>query len=169
MPSSPAGSVLFLDSNVLIRAELEDQERHEEAASLRNLALTGSIPACVSPQILSEVFSVLTYEGRGGPAQPVSPSDAAALIRKYYESEDITLIYPGSQTMGLMLSFLEAHPVSGARIHDLRIAATMLENRITSIVTYDEHVFAHLPGITVVDPSELIPVDDGEGVENGAP
>lgn len=126
----------------------------------------------MSPQVLSEVFSSVTHQGRAGAEQPLSPAEAAARIRKYYESEDITLIYPGPETMGLMFSFLDAHPVSGARIHDLRIAATMVENGITRIVTYDEHVFAHLPGITVVRPSDLLRApssaaeDDGEVERN---
>lgn len=119
------------------------------------------------------MFSSVTYQGRKGAEQPLAPSKAAALVRKYYESEDITLIYPGPQTIGLMLSLLEVHPVSGARIHDLRIAATMIENGVTQIVTYDEHVFAHLPGITVVDPSALrdspkgAAVNTFEGVDGG--
>jgi predicted nucleic acid-binding protein len=56
----------------------------------------------------------------------------------------------------MMLSLLEAHPVSGARIHDLRIAATMLENGVSKVATYDTHVFAHLPMIEPLDPSALI-------------
>ena len=155
MKADPADMVFF-DSNIFIYAEAREEEQHQEAKSLRDRALEGEIHACVSPQVLSEVFSSITYQGRKGAEQPLSPSKAAALLKKYYESEDITLIYPGPQTIGLMLSFLEAHPVSGSRIHDLRIAATMLENGVTRIVTYDEHVFAHLPGITVIDPSALM-------------
>ena len=159
MNNNPAEIILF-DTNILVCAALEEQEHHGEAKSLRHLALAGQVSACISPQILSEFFSVVTREGRGGPEKPLSASDAADLIRTYNESEDIAVIYPGSQTIGLMLSFLESHPVSGARIHDLRIAATMIENGITSIATYDEHVFAHLPGISVVNPSELIPTPE---------
>ena len=152
--------MIFFDSNIFIYAETREDAHHEEAKSLRDLALTGQISACISPQILSGFFSVVTHEGRGGPEQPLSPSVAGELVRTYNESEDIAVIYPGPQTIGLMLSFLESHPVSGARIHDLRIAATMIENGITSIATYDEHVFAHLPGITVVNPPELIPTPE---------
>ena len=159
MRNNPSDLILF-DSNIFICAELEGLEHHGEAKSLRDRALSGELNACINPQVISEFFSVVTHQGRSGPEKPLSTSEASALVKKYYESEDITLIYPGPQTIGLMLSFLEAHPVSGPRIHDLRIAATMLENGVNQIVTYDEHVFAHLPGITVVDPSELIQADE---------
>lgn len=154
--------MIFFDSNIFIYAEAREEKHYEEAKSLRDLAVTGQIPTCISPQVMSEFFSSATHEGRKGPEKPLFPSVAAELIRKYSESEDITVIYPGPQTIGLMLSLLDAHPVSGARIHDLRIAATMLENGVTEITTYDEHVFAHLPGITVVDPSDLIPTVEPE-------
>ena len=155
MKSDPAGLV-FLDSNIFIYAEAREEDQYQEARSLRDRALEGEFDACISPQVLSELFSSVTHQGRKGPEQPLSPSKAAERVRRYYESEDITLICPGPQTIGLMLSLLKVHPVSGARIHDLRIAATMIENGVTRIVTYDEHVFAHLPGITVVDPSAFI-------------
>ena len=61
----------------------------------------------------------------------------------------------------------QAHPVSGPRIHDFRIAATMIENGVTRIVTYNHKDFSPLPGITVVSPSELIQADEGAGI--GAP
>ena len=55
-----------------------------------------------------------------------------------------------------MLAFLEAHPISGARIHDVRLAATMVENGVSKIVTYDQGLFSQLPGIEVLDPSEFL-------------
>ena len=166
MKGDPADPVFF-DSNIFIYAEAWEEKQHQGAKSLRDRVLEGKYGACTSPQVLSEFFSSITHEGRGGPETPLTTSEAAALVQKYYESEDITLIYPGPQTIGLMLSFLAAHPVSGPRIHDIRIAATMIENGVNQIVTYDEHVFAHLPGITVVDPSALIQVD--EVAENDTP
>ena len=65
-----------------------------------------------------------------------------------------------------MLTFLDTHPVSGAHIHDLRLAATMVENGVSKVATYDKGHFTHLPGIEVVDPSELITVDEEEQAQD---
>ncbi len=161
--------MIFFDSNIFIYAEAREEAHYEEAKSLRDLALAGQISACISPQVVSEFFSSVTHEGKKGPEKPLSPSVAADLIRKYNESADITVIYPGPQTIGLMLSLLDAHPVSGARIHDLRIAATMLENGVTEIATYDTHVFAYLPGITVLTPSDLVSAAQENEPEDKSP
>ena len=88
MKSSPAG-VVFFDSNIFIYAEAREEKQHQEAKSLRDRVLVGEFDACVSPQVLSEVFSSVTHQGRKGAEHPLSPSKAAALIRRYYESEDI--------------------------------------------------------------------------------
>ena len=165
MKPDPADMVFF-DSNIFIYAETREDAHHEEAKSLRDLALTGQVSACISPQILSEFSSVVTSEGRGGPRRPHSASDAADVIRKYDESEDIASIYPGPGTVGMMLTLLEAHPVSGARIHDLRIAATMLENGVTQVATYDTHVFAQLPMARPLDPAALIRTRDATQGQN---
>ena len=92
-------------------------------------------------------------------------------MRKYCEAEQVTSIYPGPQTIGLMLALLEVHPVSGAGIHDLRLAATMQENGVTQITTYNKKDFAPLPGIAVVDPSDLVRAGEtiDEEAEEDAP
>ncbi len=79
--------LILLDSNVLIYAEMRDDERYEEASSLRDRALRGEFAACISPQILSEFFSSITHTGRRGPEQVVAPADAANRVRLYYEAE----------------------------------------------------------------------------------
>ncbi len=153
-------TLVLLDANILIYAEQRREEQHEVSKSLRDRALAGDIPACISPQILGEFFSVVTNTGPRGPEHPLTTQEATDQIKKYYEAEHLSIIYPGRQTIQSLLTLLASHPVTGPRIFDILHAATMLENGVTKIATYDQKDFTPLPGITAVDPSELILADE---------
>jgi predicted nucleic acid-binding protein len=64
-------------------------------------------------------------------------------------------IYPGPDIIERMFSLLEAVPVKGPSIHDLHLAATMLENGITKIYTFNVQDFEPIPGIEVLNPPEV--------------
>ena len=70
MKGNPADAVFF-DSNIFIYAEAREEKQHQDAKSRRDRVLEGDFDACVSPQVLSEVFSSVTYQGRKGAEQPL--------------------------------------------------------------------------------------------------
>jgi len=158
MKADSGNNAVLLDTNILIYAEQQREARHEEAKSLRDRALQGELNACVSPQVLSEFFFVMTNTGRRGPEKPLSSQEATDLIRRYFESDALSVIYPGPETIRHLLTLLEHRPITGPNFYDVFLAATMLENDITEIATYNEQDFVLLPGITVVAPADLIPV-----------
>lgn len=150
-------NLVLLDTNVLIYAEQRKQPQHESAKLLRDQALKGEIPACISPQILTEFFSVMTNTGPRGPEDPLTPQEAADQVRKYYESENLTVIYPGAGIVERVLSLLEAHPVSGRDIHDLHLIATMLENGVKKVYTFNTKDFTPFSEIQVLTPPQPQP------------
>ena len=164
MKDNSGHHLVLLDTNVFIYAEQQRESRHEEAKSLRDRALQGEFNACVSPQVLSEFFSVMTNTGRRGPEDPLTAQEATDVIRRYHESDAVTIIYPGPGTIRHLLVLLENRPITGPKFYDIFLAATMLENGVTRIATYNGPDFTPLPGITVVPPSDLIldvePEDD---------
>ena len=81
-------------------------------------------------------------------------------IRKYSESEDLTLIYPGSGIIGHMLSLLQIRPVTGSDIYDLFLTATMLENGVARIYTFNTQDFVPFSEIEVLTPPESEPTPD---------
>ena len=55
---------------------------------------------------------------------------------------------------------LASRPIVGPGFYDVMLAATMLGNGVSRIATYNTKDFTPLPGITVIDPSELIMTDE---------
>ncbi len=64
MMSNPDERLVLLDSNILIYAEQAEEAHHATAKSLRDRALTGEFKACISPQVLSEFFAIVTNPRR---------------------------------------------------------------------------------------------------------
>lgn len=149
MKTNPADLAL-LDTNILVYAEQRRQPQHEAAKMLRDRALRGEIPACISPQVLSEFFAVITRFG----GAPLSPQEAVDEVKKYYRAKRLIKIYPGTNIIERVLALLEAHPVTGLNIHDLHLVATMLENGVTRIYTFNVRHFAPFSEIEVLTPPE---------------
>ena len=145
---------IFLDSNILIYAHQKEEPQHEAAKALRDQGLSGDILVCISPQVLREFFSVMTNTGPRGPQTPLSSKQAAKQVKRYYESENFQTIYPGGNIVPRLLSLLEEISITGRHIHDLFLAATMLENDVTRVYTYDPTVFSRVPGIEVLTPDQ---------------
>ena len=140
----------LLDTNVLVYAEQRRQPQHEAAKLLRDRALTGELSACTCPQVLSEFFAVVT---RFGDVR-LSSQEATDQVKKYHRSKRLVKIYPGRNIVERMLELLETHPVTGLDIHDLRLVATMLENGVTRIYTFNVRDFAPFSEIEVLTPPE---------------
>lgn len=156
MNTTESSAMVLLDANILISADQEEEEHHPIARRLRERARQGLLGTCVSPQVLNEFYSVVTKTtGRNKPARPLSPAEATAEVRKYYRSRNIQKIYPGPTIIERMLSLLETTPVTGPDIYDLHLAATMLENGVTKIYTFNTSDFVSIPGIEAIDPSEV--------------
>ena len=145
-------SLALLDSNILVYADQKEQPQYKAAKSLRDHALTGKITACISPQVINEFYAVSTNPRRV--SAPLTVQEATDQIRRYAESEDLALIHPGPGIVGRALSLMENHPVSGSDIYDLYMVATMLENGITRICTFNTRDFAPFSEIEVLTPPE---------------
>ena len=153
--NNPADLAL-LDTNVLIYADQRKNKYHQAAITLRDQGQSGALPICITPQVLSEFFAFMTRRDGRGLEEPLASEDAGEEVRKYLDSEHITLIYPIPTTWPLILdSFLPQQPVTGQDIHDLHIAATMLSNGITKIYTFNVKDFEPILGIEVLNPSEI--------------
>ena len=96
----------------------------------------------------------MTHTGPRGPQTPLSPEEAAGQIKRYQESVNVQIIYPGVNIVARLLSLLEKTPVTGRHIHDLHLAATMLENDVTQVQTFDPGVFSRVPEIEVLIPGQ---------------
>ena len=158
----PDDHLVLLDSNILIYAEQAEDPHHGAAKSLRDRALAGEIRACISPQVLSEFFAIVTNPRRV--STPLTAEKALENIRNYNRSQKLLKIFPGHHIINRMIALLETHPISGQNIHDLYLVATMLENDVSFIYTYNVADFARISEIQVLNP-EKVDVPEPEETE----
>ena len=140
----------FIDTNVLVYAADHSSPFHKRSVDLRERGLSGDIPLCLSPQVLSELFAVLTHPKRVN--NPLSQGEALAEIEKYYRSVSIKKIYQGPAAFEIMLDLLKRYEVSRQDIFDLQAVATMLANKVTRIYTFNRHHFEAFEEVEVLTP-----------------
>jgi len=145
----------LLDTNMLVYADQEEDEHHQAARALRDRGLRGEVALCVSPQVLYEYLAVVTSSRRV--TQPRSPAAAMAEVEKYIRSRNIRKIFPGPGIHNRVRDLFRVHPISGPRIFDLYLIATMLDNGVTKIYTFNDRHFTPFSEIQVLTPPQPQP------------
>ena len=148
----PRPETVLLDAGLLIGALLQGDPRHAEARPLVERARQGSVPACTTTGIVSEVYGALTWEHAVPRHTPV---EAAAAVRLLIAPPSALLVLPDGLAVTLRMLVLPAsHQLTARRIHDARHAATALVAGVTAVYTYDAddwQVFA-ANGLHIVGP-----------------
>ncbi|MBN1875581.1 MAG: type II toxin-antitoxin system VapC family toxin [Anaerolineae bacterium] len=113
---------VLLDAGVLIGALLLGDPRHTEARPLVEAARGGTLTACTTVGILSEVYAALTWIG----AQPVhSPAEAAQAVRLLIEPPSaLSVLSDNLDAASVMLELVAQNQLTARRVHDARHAAT---------------------------------------------
>jgi predicted nucleic acid-binding protein len=132
---APVTSRVSLDAGVFIGALLAGDPRHAEARPLVEQARQGTLLACTTAGILSEVYGGLTWE-KAETRQ--DPATAAEAVRLLVEPPSAVIVLREDLEVGLRTLALAAmHQLTGRRIHDARHAAAALGAGITGVYTYD--------------------------------
>lgn len=148
--------LILLDTNILVYADQAEDDHHEAAKMVRDRGLRGEIAVCISPQVLTEFFAVVTNPRRV--TVPRTPAAAMAEVEQYIKSRHIQKIYPGPGVLDHLQTLFRTHSVSGPAIFDLYLIATMLENGVTTLYTFNTDDFTPYAEIEVLTPPAL-PVD----------
>lgn len=136
----------LLDANILIYAASPSAPQH---ISCRQL-LEAPQNLCVTPQVLAEFYSVVTNPKRV--SIPFTPSEARTFVAELITRLEILPI--PAAVVNRWSDWVERHAITGANIFDLQLAATMLENNIYRIYTYNRADFSFLPQLEVLTPRE---------------
>jgi predicted nucleic acid-binding protein len=94
---------IFLDTNILVYAHQENAPFHNQSKNLRDMALKGELALCISPQVLTEFYSIITNPKRV--THPISSEKAAIEVEKYFVSRRIRKIYPKKKQWRNLLIF----------------------------------------------------------------
>ena len=134
-----AGDVLFLDTNVLLTATEVGRESHGSARSLVETSERSGIHLAVSGQIFREYLVVATRAAdRNGLGLAVR--DALNNVREFTK---VTIFYDESRSVHqALLGLLATNDVTGKRIHDANVAATMIAHGLRFLATENVGDFA---------------------------
>ena len=139
---------VLLDTNILVYASDAASPEHERACAVRDQIETQHLPACLTPQVLYEFFSVVT--GHRGRSPRVTPAQASEEINAYLH-RGYRMIYPRPDTLSHALRLAREAGVTGQGLYDCVLAATALGNEVSLIYTTNPKDF-RFPGLRAVNP-----------------
>jgi predicted nucleic acid-binding protein len=107
----------------------------------------------LAPQVLIELWVVATrpVEVNGFGWSPRTTSAVIARLRGQFP-----LLEEGPATFERWLALVEATEIRGKRAHDTRLAAVMLSQGISQILTLNPTDFHGLQGVAAVVPSAIV-------------
>jgi predicted nucleic acid-binding protein len=147
-----AGELLFLDTNILLTATSEDRDNHHLALDLFTLAPASGVHLAVSGQVLREYLVVATRPP-GSNGLGLSTSNAIRNV-KVFQSRTLLLDEPEEVTERLF-DLVDAHGLSGKRIHDANIVAVMKAHLVSTILTSNTSDFATFQEISAISPGDI--------------
>jgi predicted nucleic acid-binding protein len=139
------GEARLIDTVVLVHAyTVSDDKKHRVALGLIE-RVWGGEEATTTLQNLCEFFFVVTHKVE----KPIQPSTAETIVKGILTSSQWRVIDRSPETLLKAIALVKLHRAS---FWDALIAAGMLENGISSIVTENERDFKKIPGVTIINP-----------------
>jgi predicted nucleic acid-binding protein len=147
MPTESEG--IFIDTNVLIYSTFPDfePEKHIQSFETLNQLLQAGTPLFVSSQILREFFAISTNGSIF--KKPLNHKQAVGKIREFLKR--FTLLLEKETTIQTLMELIEKHAVLRHKIHDLNIAATMIDHGIFQLLTYNKKDFKRIRSIALCE------------------
>jgi uncharacterized protein len=141
--------VIAVDTNILVYAHRAESPFHA-AASRLVAALAESKSAWAIPwPCLHEFYGIATNLRILKP--PSTVAQAVGQISLWLESPTLVLLHEGLRHWPVLQGLISAGRLTGARVHDARIAAICLENDVHEFWSADRD-FNRFPSLTVRNP-----------------
>jgi len=142
---TPESKRIFIDSNILIYSTFEDfdVEKHVKCTDILNKLLQADAPLFISSQILREYFAVSTNQSIF--KKPLTYKQAVSKMKEFLAQ--INLVHEKESTIHTLITLIGKYAVSRQKIHDMNIVATMVDNDITHLLTYNIQDFKQISEI----------------------
>lgn len=124
-----------VDTNLLVYAHRQDSQWHDRAAVVLRTLAEGAAPWAIPWPCIHEFLAIVTHPRIYDPATPLAA--AVDQVAAWMESPTIVLIGEGIGYWNTLSSLITSSRVSGARVHDARVAALCLHNGVTELLTAD--------------------------------
>ena len=124
---------LFIDTNILIYANVASAPFHQQALDAFTLAQQSERPLWISRQILREFIAARTR-----PQTFVQPSTPEMVIERVrYLEERFQVADDNSLVTEQLIKLLGDFKIGGKQVHDANIVATMLAYDIPCLLTHN--------------------------------
>ena len=142
----------LVDTNVLLRWSQPDHPDYP-AVRLAIETLQAEHELCVSSQNLVEFWNVATRpsDANGFGLHHQAAADELTDLESFFKLlPDEPAVYRRWRKLVI------DHRVSGAKVHDARLAAVMLVHGVSHVLTFNKADFARYTGITALDPGGVL-------------
>lgn len=141
--------MIAVDTNVLVQAHRVDAEFHGAARlALAELA-EGRRSWGIPWPCLHEFLAIVTHPRIFAPPTPLP--QACDQVEAWMEAPTLTLIGEDDGHWTTLREQLETGRISGARVHDARVAALCLRHGVTELLTADRD-FSRFPELRTRNP-----------------
>jgi toxin-antitoxin system PIN domain toxin len=141
--------VIAVDTNILVYAHRKDSPFHETAAPIIAGLAEGRASWAIPWPCLHEFLAIVTHPRIYDP--PTSVAIAIKQVDAWLESPTLVLLTESDEYWLELRSLVSAGRVTGARIHDARIAALCQQHGIRELWTADRD-FGRFSNLIVANP-----------------
>jgi predicted nucleic acid-binding protein len=143
---------VLIDSNVLLRRAQPTHAAHNSAVQSVAKLLASGTPVYFTPQNITEFWNVATRpvenNGLGLPH--------ATVLAELATIEDLLLLLPDSPAIfPEWKRLVTQYRVTGAKVHDARLAAVASVYGVKSILTFNSGDFARYEDLAILHPAEF--------------
>lgn len=141
--------MIAVDTSILVYAHRADSEWHAAAARRVTDLAEGSSAWAIPWPCVHEFLSVVTHPRLFKPPSPLQ--NAVDAVSAWMESPSLVLLAEGPSHWDALAPLLANSSVSGARIHDAKIAALCLQHSVRELWTVDRD-FGRFPALKTRNP-----------------
>jgi predicted nucleic acid-binding protein len=144
---------IFIDTNILLRAVQPSHPMHPVALRALETLLAGEESLFIAIQNVAEFWNAAT--------RPIVHNGLGLTIEKAREEIQrlegfFQILSESAGSYDAWKTLLITHRVSGAQVHDARLAAVMKTSGIRKIVTFNVHDFTRFADIEAVHPETIV-------------
>ena len=132
-----------IDTSFLVALDAAGHPDNVWARSLLDELLAAGDGLALAPQVLAEYVHVMTDPRRF--EKPLAMAHARARAEQWWNAKEVVGVFPRGHTVPTFFGWLQEHDLGRTRLLDTLLAATYLDNDISSVLTTtarDFRVFA---------------------------
>jgi toxin-antitoxin system PIN domain toxin len=141
--------MIAVDTNLLVYAHRKDSQWHATAESAVRSLAEGAVPWAIPWPCLHEFLAIVTHPRIYAP--PTPQTAAIAQVEAWLASPTHVLLSEGPGYWEVLEAVLKASKVGGGQVHDARVAALCLHNRVSELWTADRD-FSRFSALTTRNP-----------------